>query len=144
MVSNSLKHRRNFWLAAGALGLAWAVVAAATEDSTQSAEVTSMTAAELADQIPLEQSPLILDVRSEKEYQEGHIPGALNIPFDQLPERLSQLAEHKDAVIVVHCRSGKRAEIAEKTLSEAGFTDVRDLEGHMDGWQSGGYPIEKP
>jgi rhodanese-related sulfurtransferase len=83
-------------------------------------------------------------VRSEKEYAEGHIPGAVNIPHDQLSDRLSEIDAAKTDEIVVHCRSGYRAGIAEKILIEVGYSDIRNLDGHMDAWKSGGYPIESP
>jgi phage shock protein E len=117
---------------------------ATDRDSTRSDGSKLITAEELNQRIQSSQEPLILDVRSEEEYAEGHIPGALNIPHDELPDRLSEIEVAKTDEIVVHCRSGHRAGIAEKVLVDAGFSDVRDLEGHMNGWQSGGYPIERP
>ncbi len=83
-------------------------------------------------------------MRSEKEYAEGHIPGAVNIPHDQLSDRLSEIDAAKTDEIVVHCKSGYRAGIAEKVLIEAGYSNLRGLDGHMNAWQSGEYPIEKP
>jgi rhodanese-related sulfurtransferase len=81
-------------------------------------------------------------VRSEAEYQAGHIPGATLIPINQLPARVGELAGHEKEEVVVHCKGGKRAAAAERVLREAGFTRVVDLEGHMDGWQAAGLPVE--
>jgi rhodanese-related sulfurtransferase len=83
-------------------------------------------------------------VRSEKEYAEARIPGAVNIPHDQLGDRLSEIDAAKEDEIVVHCKSGYRAGIAEKILIDAGYSEVRDLDGHMNAWKSSGYPIERP
>jgi rhodanese-related sulfurtransferase len=139
-----MSHSASCWLMTVLLAVVLAAYTALADDSKRDTGAKSITAQELAEQIQLSQAPLILDVRSEKEYAEGHIPGALNIPHDQLPDRLSEIDVAKTAEIVVHCRSGYRAGIAEKVLVGADYSNVRDLDGHMNGWQSGGYPIEKP
>lgn len=82
-------------------------------------------------------APLILDVRSEEEFRAGHIPGARNIPHDQLDRRLDELGNPK--WVVVYCRSGRRAGIAEKIIDRAGI-EVRQLEGSWLKWESAGLP----
>jgi phage shock protein E len=144
MTGQIMSHRANSWLMAGLLAVVLAACTAPDDDSKQGAGPEIISAEELAERIKLEQAPLIIDVRSEKEYAETHIPGAVNIPHDHLSDRLSEIDAAKTDEIVVHCRSGQRAGIAEKVLIEAGYSDVRDLDGHMKAWQSGGYPIEKP
>lgn len=104
--------------------------------------VAAIGAAELAERIQSGSAPLILDVRSEDEYASGHIPGAINIPHDALGERLDEIRVAKSDEIVVHCHSGRRAELAEAVLLDAGYSNLLDLEGHMEGWSSGGYPVE--
>ncbi len=86
---------------------------------------------------------LILDVRSEEEYQQGHVPGAVNIAHHELAEKLAQVIEFKDQPVVVYCRSGRRAAVAEKILLANEFSQVKHLEGDMLGWQSAGFEIEK-
>jgi phage shock protein E len=131
-------------LLAGCILMTLSVACTATDDnSTRGADPKRVTAAELTEQIQNSRAPLILDVRSEEEYAQGHIPGAVNIPYDQLGNRLAEIDAAKTDEIVVHCRSGHRAGIAEKILIEAGYSDVRDLDGHMNAWQSGGYPIDE-
>lgn len=98
---------------------------------------------ELVARIESGSAPLVLDVRTPEEYATGHIPGAINITHTELGDRLSEIEEHRNDEIVVHCRSGKRAGLAETVLLEAGFTRVRDLDGHMLQWQGNGYPIEQ-
>ncbi len=139
-----MSHPPRFRLLTGLLAVVLAACTAPADDSKRGVGPKSITAEELTEQIQLSRAPLILDVRSEKEYAEGHIPGALNIPHDQLLNRLSEIDAAKTEEIVVHCRSGHRAEIAKKVLIEAGYSNIRDLDGHMNGWRSGGYPIEKP
>ncbi len=86
---------------------------------------------------------LILDVRTPKEYAEGHVPGAVNISHDRLAARLSELDSDKDRPIVVYCRSGKRAGMAATVLEKAGFRNLYHLEGDMLGWHAKGLPMEK-
>ncbi|MEM9177047.1 MAG: rhodanese-like domain-containing protein [Myxococcota bacterium] len=87
---------------------------------------------------------VILDVRSPREYAEGHVPGAINLPHDQVSLRIAELGLESDPPIVVYCERGRRAGIAEAVLLEAGFSDVRHLEGDMSGWRAAGRPTEKP
>lgn len=78
---------------------------------------------------------VVLDVRTPEEFAAGHIPGALNIPHDQLPNRLTELAGAKSKDVVVYCRSGRRSAMAQETLSAQGFKSVLHLEGDMLKWQ---------
>jgi phage shock protein E len=101
-----------------------------------------ITAAQLAERIGADSAPLVLDVRSRDEYTQGHIPGAVNIPHDELFERLAELPIEKSEEVVVHCKSGRRAGMAEEVLSESGYSNVRNLSGHWEGWQQAGLPTE--
>jgi phage shock protein E len=139
-----MRQLASFWLMTALLAVVLAACTPPADDSKRGAGPKSISAEELAEQIQLSQAPLILDVRSEKEYAKGHIPGALNIPHGELPDRLSEIDVAKTEKIIVHCLSGYRARIAEKILIEAGYSNVRDLDGQMKGWQRAGYPIEKP
>ena len=102
----------------------------------------SITGAEIVQRIREGTAPLILDVRSAEEFQGGHIFGAVNIPHDQLSERLAELEISESEQVVVHCQSSRRAAFAENVLSETGHTRVRDLEGHWKGWREAGLPTE--
>ena len=144
MTRRAIGHLPRFWLGASLLALVLAACTATDDDSKRAAGPKSITVGELAEQIQISQAPLILDVRSREEYARGHIRGALNIPHNQLGNRLSEIDAAKTDEIVVLCRSGQRAGVAEKVLIEAGYSDVRDLDGHMNAWVSGGYPIEQP
>ncbi|MDG2048953.1 MAG: rhodanese-like domain-containing protein [Myxococcota bacterium] len=88
----------------------------------------------LSAQVGLPEAPFILDVRSANEFAAGHIPQAMNIPHDELLDRISELPTDFNATIVVHCHAGPRAEQAEAILLESGYTDVHDLDGHWRGW----------
>lgn len=84
-------------------------------------------------------APLILDVRSQAEYEAGHVPGAVLIPHDQLASRLSEL--DRERWVLVYCKSGRRAGIAEEVLVKDGF-DVRQMEGSWNRWSAEGRPVE--
>ena len=110
---------------------------------SQEPENAAIAGVQLAALIAKNDAPLILDVRTVEEFDAGHIPGAVNIPHTELAARLEELGPGKEREIVVHCKSGKRAGMAAEVLAEAGFTAVRDLDGHMDGWEAAGFPLER-
>jgi rhodanese-related sulfurtransferase len=103
-----------------------------------------ITSADLVKRLEGEDVPVILDVRSPEEYAEGHIPGAINVPYDQIAANLDSLESYMTAEIVVYCRTGRRAGVAENALREAGFTQVADLKGHMVAWNEAGLPVVVP
>ncbi|MDU0113129.1 MAG: rhodanese-related sulfurtransferase [Psychrosphaera sp.] len=83
---------------------------------------------------------VILDVRSEDEFNQGHIDGAINIPHYAVLDELDQLKSF-DKPIVVHCRSGKRAWKAEKMLMQNGVTNLIHLQGDMLNWVENKHPL---
>ena len=97
---------------------------------------------ELAAKIKDGHAPLVLDVRTPEEFKSGHIPGAVNIPVDELGSRLGELKVAKGEEVVVHCERGPRAAKAEALLQQSGYTDVVDLSGHMKAWRESGLPME--
>ena len=70
----------------------------------------------------------LLDVRNQDEYDAGHISGSVLIPVAELESRLSELPPERDAVIIVYCRAGVRSATAYNILSEAGYTDIYDMQ----------------
>lgn len=86
---------------------------------------------------------LLIDVRSAEEYNEGHVPGAINIAHSEIQDRLSELLDYKDKPVVVYCRSGVRAGKAAKILLDNQFSQLKHLEGDMKGWKKSGRTIEK-
>ena len=84
---------------------------------------------------------LFLDVRTPEEFGAGHIPGAINISLQTLPERLNELP--KDKQLYVYCRSGNRSTKASKLLADAGFKHVENFKDSMNGWLAAKYPVEK-
>jgi phage shock protein E len=85
---------------------------------------------------------VVLDVRTEAEYLAGHIPGAINVSHDVLPQRLAELSGTKDKDVVLYCRSGRRSELAADVLGKAGFERLYLLQGSFLAWQAEQRPIE--
>lgn len=81
---------------------------------------------------------LIIDVRTQAEYEAGHIPGALLIPLNSLPDQLNQIPKDKKVYIV--CRSSHRSVQAVKFLMSQGFTNVFNVLTGMVGWSG---PLER-
>ena len=119
-------------------------VAVQDEPTSTTSARQVITSADLVQRLEGEDAPVILDVRSPEEYAEGHIPGAINVPYDQIAANLDSLESFLTAEVVVYCRTGRRAGVAEKALREAGFTQVVDLEGHMTTWNEAGLPVVVP
>jgi len=105
--------------------------------------VDKISQTKLVAQLSTKQAPLILDVRSKREYDEGHIPGAINIEFRKLKDNIEMIASFKDAPVVVYCERGIRAGIAERTLQNEGFQTILHLEGDMVAWRKNSLPIVK-
>ena len=93
-----------------------------------------------AQQLIIEEDDItILDVRTQQEYDFGHIPNATLIPVDELDDRLGELNETK--AILVYCRTGVRSAQASQTLTDNGFSTVYNLEGGIVAWEKAGAPI---
>jgi hydroxyacylglutathione hydrolase len=82
--------------------------------------------------------PVVIDVRYDGEWSEGHLPDAIHIPLGRLSERLSEVP--RDRPLVTHCRAGSRSAIAASLLRRAGFEDVSNMSGGYDAWSSAGLP----
>ncbi|NOT84019.1 MAG: rhodanese-like domain-containing protein [Methylococcaceae bacterium] len=86
--------------------------------------------------------PIIIDVRSSAEYQAGHIPRAVHIPFWRAFTTDQLRSYSDDSALVLYCEHGPRAGIAKLGLWLQGFKNIRYLEGHMITWRKAGLPIE--
>jgi len=84
---------------------------------------------------------ILLDVRTIKEYQSGHIKDSINIPHDQLIKNIDVLDQYRNQPIVVFCRSGRRAQLVIDTLIQNKFDQIVDLEGDMLAWKTSGFPV---
>jgi rhodanese-related sulfurtransferase len=88
-------------------------------------------------------APVILDVRSPREFETGHVPGAVNLPFTQARDVSVPVPGSPDEEIVVYCGHGPRAWIAAAALKRRGFSHVVYLKGHMRRWTQAAYPQER-
>ena len=89
------------------------------------------------------QGAVIVDIRTDEEYSQGHIAGVKHIDFfsSDFSERMSEF--DKDAMLVIHCASGGRSAKAVSQLKRLGFAQVHDYAGGMKDWLQKGYPVEK-
>ena len=77
---------------------------------------------------------IILDTREQDEFDEGHIPNAILIPYTEIENKAIELIPDKDKLILVYCRSGRRSKIAAEALSKLGYTNVKEFGGIID-WE---------
>ena len=75
---------------------------------------------------------IIIDARTQEEYDEGHIPGAILIPEYEIADRAEKELPDKDQLILVYCRSGRRSKIAAEELVKLGYTNVKEFGGIID------------
>jgi len=75
---------------------------------------------------------IIFDVRTQAEFNEGHIPNAILLPYDNIRDKAKTILPDMDQIILVYCRSGRRSELAAKDLIDMGFTSVYDFGGIID------------
>ncbi|QUX90538.1 rhodanese-like domain-containing protein [Marinomonas sp. A3A] len=86
---------------------------------------------------------VVVDIRPEKEFSTGHITGALNIPATKMKDSMNRLEKHKDAPIIIVCKSGVTSGASAKDLKKAGFGKVYKLQGGIAEWQSSNLPLVK-
>ena len=75
---------------------------------------------------------IIIDARTDEEFAEGHIKGAILIPEYEIADRAEKELKNKDALILVYCRSGRRSKIASEELVKLGYTNVKEFGGIID------------
>ena len=75
---------------------------------------------------------IILDTREQDEFDEGHIPGAILIPYTEIDNKAEEMLPDKDKLILVYCRSGRRSKIASESLAKLGYTNVKEFGGIID------------
>ena len=90
-----------------------------------------------------QQGAVVLDVRDNTEFSNGHIVDSINIPFGSLNSRLSELEKYKDKAIVVACKVGQHAGQAGSLLKKAGFENVARLRGGVTEWRNQNMPVVK-
>lgn len=103
-----------------------------TAEGSEEGTYRSITAQEAKDLMDSETGYLILDVRTQDEYEEGHIMGAVLIPDYEIAERAEKELPDKEQLILVYCRSGRRSKGASAELASMGYKNVREFGGIID------------
>ena len=93
-----------------------------------------ITQAEAKEIMDTEKEYILIDARTEEEFAQGHIPGAILIPEYEIVSRAEEELPDKNALILVYCRSGRRSKIASEELVKLGYTNVKEFGGILD-WQ---------
>ncbi len=103
---------------------------------------TGITRENLFQEMQGDNPPLVVDVRSQGEYDRDHVPGAVHIPFYSIGSGLKAIGHAKQYPVVLYCEHGPRAGIAGLSLFLSGYERVYSLEGSMKGWRKSEFPIE--
>jgi len=128
-----------FWLVVVAAIAIIAVALMAARPRAQAAALSNVSVQQL--HAAANDGALVLDVREPFEFAEGRVPGSVLVPLDTVGARADEFP--KDQPVYVVCRSGNRSLLAARTLVEAGYTDVRNVEGGMIAWAAQRLPVER-
>lgn len=89
------------------------------------------------------QNAVVLDIRAQKEFRDGHVIDAINIPYEKLSQQLGQLESSRSRPVVVVCKTGQQAGAAVKMLKDTGFEQLYRLAGGMMEWRNSQLPLVK-
>ena len=114
--------------------LAMIVLSACGQEKENDREAVYMniTAEEAKQIMDTEEGYIILDERTQEEYDQGHIPGAILIPDTQIKAEAENILTDKAQLILVYCRSGRRSKLAAEALVELGYTNIKEFGGIID------------
>ena len=101
-------------------------------ENNREAVYVNITAEEAKKIMDAEEGYIILDVRTQEEYDQGHIPGAILIPDTEVEVTAEDVLTDKDQLILVYCRSGRRSKLASEILVELGYTNIKEFGGIID------------
>ena len=107
-------------------------------------KVPEINSEELHKQLQAARSPVVIDVRTSSEFEQGHIAGAINVPVTSLKSRLASLDLQVDQPVVALCRSARRSIPAVRLFKRAGMEDACQLQGGMIAWEEAGMPTVVP
>ena len=98
----------------------------------QEAVYMNITAQQAKEIMDTQEGYIILDTRTQEEYDQGHIPGAILIPYDEVLEKAEDVLKDKDQLLLVYCRSGRRSKLACEDLVKLGYTNIKEFGGIID------------
>ena len=101
-------------------------------ENAQEAVYMNITAQQAKEIMDSREGYIILDTRTQAEYDEKHIPGAILIPHDQILEKAEGVLTEKDQLVLVYCRSGRRSKLAAEDLVKLGYTNIKEFGGIID------------
>ena len=127
-----LKRNKRFLIMALALAFPFAI--AGCSFGGKEASYEQISGADAKALMDSESGYIIIDARTQEEYDEGHIPGAILIPEYEIAERAENELPDKKQLILVYCRSGRRSKIAAEELVKLGYTNVKEFGGIID-WE---------
>jgi len=90
-----------------------------------------------------DENTVVLDVRLEKEFKEGHIMDSIHIPLGAIATRIKELTNYQDKDVILYCQTGMRSKQAGSILKKHGFTTMYSIEGGINGWLNANLPINK-
>ena len=102
------------------------------KEKSQEAVYVNITAEQAKEIMDSQEDYIILDVRTQDEFDETHIPGAILIPYDEILEKAEGVLTDKEQLILVYCRSGRRSKLAAEDLVELGYTNIKEFGGIID------------
>ena len=102
------------------------------KEKSQEAVYVNITAEQAKEIMDSQEDYIILDVRTQEEFDETHIPGAILIPYDEILEKAEGVLTDKEQLILVYCRSGRRSKLAAEDLVELGYTNIKEFGGIID------------
>ena len=102
------------------------------KEREQEAVYMNITAAEAKEIMDSRDGYIILDTRTQAEYAESHIPGAILIPHDEITQKAEAVLTDKSQLILVYCRSGRRSKLAAEDLRKLGYTNIKEFGGIID------------
>jgi len=114
--------------------LAVMLLTACGQDTENKQEMVYMniTAQQAKEIMDTQERYIILDTRTQEEYEEGHIPGAIVISHDEILEKAESVLKDKEQLILVYCRSGRRSKLASEDLVKLGYTNIKEFGGIID------------
>lgn len=105
-------------------------------------KIPQIDAKEVKQAIDNNEKCVVLDVRTPGEFASGKIKGAINLPLDQIPNRIEQTIPDKNTKIYVYCRSGARSAQASAYMLSQGYTNIFNMQHGLIGWSMNGYKVE--
>jgi phage shock protein E len=132
--------KRSLWLSVlVGVVVGWFGVAGATAQATRPVKQIDI---DQFDKLRQEKNNVVLDVRTAQEFNQGHVPGAVNIDISDPQFKKKVEALDKSKTYLVHCAKGVRSARAAKIMSPLGF-DLLDYHGGFDEWKKSGKPVDK-